>query len=110
MGIAWRRGNARRHRVRRRDGTGLALQARMSVVRMTFDRGSLVLEGLPRAAELWGIPGVLWDARAGGFRAPAGAFYALASELRRRGVPLAGRPVAKLAPPVERRQRKLRGY
>ena len=56
------------------------------------------------------IPGVLWDPRVRAWRAPARVFYALAAELRRRGVPLTDRPLPRLRPPSAFRPLELRPY
>ena len=80
----------------------------MYSVRLTFDRGTLVVQGLARAPQLSAIPGLVWDDRVGLYRAPARAFYALAAELRRRGVPLADRALPKIVPPAGCRSPRLR--
>jgi superfamily II DNA or RNA helicase len=82
----------------------------MSFVSLTFDRGSVVMQGLPRQEDLSEIPEVVWDARAGAYRAPARMFYALAAELRRRCVPLADHPLPKLARPSGSRCPELHPY
>jgi len=82
-------------------------------VRLTFDRGTLLfgdLGDLPPGLDVTQIPGVLWDDRVGAPRAPARLCYPLASELRRRGVPLADMPRPTLAPPSEFRPFELRPY
>ena len=82
----------------------------MLPVALLFDRGTLVLQGLPQTPDPSGIPGVFWDGRTGVWRAPARVFYALAAEMRRRGVPLADRPLPKIAPPRGCRPPELQGY
>jgi superfamily II DNA or RNA helicase len=82
----------------------------MSLARLVFDRGTLIVEGVSRALDLADIPGVLWDARVSAWRAPARMFYALAAELRRRGVPLTDRPLPRLRPPSGFRAPALRPY
>lgn len=79
-------------------GTGLASPRGMSDVRLVFDGGSLLLQGLPADLNQAGIPGLLWDPQAGAHRAPACTFYSLAAELRRRGVPLTDHTRPDLAP------------
>lgn len=74
-------------------------------LRVVFDRGTLVLAGVACAAptdsgramgarvnddvhvDVGGLPGVLWDARTGSFRARASDHAAIVDELRRSGVP-----------------------
>jgi superfamily II DNA or RNA helicase len=79
-------------------------------VRLVFDRGTLLLADLPAGFPIGALPGVLWDARVGAFRAPARLAYAIASELRRRGVPIEAQPCPSLAPPSEFRPFELRPY
>ena len=81
-------------------------------MRLTFDRGTLLFADLrlPPGLDVTQIPGVLWDERVGAPRAPARLCYPLASELRRRGVPLADMPRPTLAPPSEFRPFELRPY
>jgi superfamily II DNA or RNA helicase len=79
-------------------------------VRIVFDRGTLLFEGVPADVELARIPEVLWDPRVGAYRAPARLFYALAAELRRRGVPFSDQPRPRLAPPSGFRPGPLRPY
>ena len=79
-------------------------------MRLTFDRGTLLFADVPPGLDVTQIPGVLWDDRVGAPRAPARLCYALASELRRRGVPLADMPRPTLAPPSEFRPFELRPY
>jgi superfamily II DNA or RNA helicase len=82
----------------------------VSVARLRFDRGTLLVEGVPETVDLADIPGVLWDPRVRAWRAPARVFYALAAELRRRGVPLTDRPLPRLRPPSAFRPIDLRPY
>jgi superfamily II DNA or RNA helicase len=82
----------------------------MTEARVVFDRGTLLLEGVPQAFDLTDIPGVLWDPRVAAYRAPARMFYALAAELRRRGVRLVDRPLPRLRPPSGVRPPSLRPY
>ena len=83
----------------------------MTDVQLRFDRGTAVIDGVPESSALDGIAGVLWDPRVGAYRAPARVLYALAAELRRRGVLTSdARPLPKLAPPVGLRTPELRPY
>ena len=64
-------------------------------MRLTFDRGTLLftdLADLPDGLDVAQIPGVLWDERVAAHRAPARLCYPIASEMRRRGVPLTDMP------------------
>jgi superfamily II DNA or RNA helicase len=79
-------------------------------VRLVFDRGTLLLADLPAGFAVGTLRGVLWDARVGAFRAPARLAYAIASELRRRGVPIEAQPCPSLAPPSGFRPFDLRPY
>jgi superfamily II DNA or RNA helicase len=79
-------------------------------VRLTFDRGTLLLTDTPPGLDVGEIPGVQWDERVGAHRAPARLCYPIASELRRRGVPLSDMPRPTLAPPSEFRPLALRAY
>ena len=85
-------------------------QGDVITARLRFDRGTLLLEGVPEDLDLRDIPGVLWDPRVGAWRAPARVFYPLAAELRRRGVPLTDRPLPRLRPPSAFRPIELRPY
>jgi hypothetical protein len=49
-------------------------------VRLTFDRGTVILSDLPAGMDVSGIVGVLWDARVGAHRAPARLAYTIASD------------------------------
>jgi len=55
-------------------------------VRLTFDRGTVVLTKEVESLDLATIPGVRWDARVGVHRVPPYRCSALAAELRTRGV------------------------
>ncbi|HVV49167.1 MAG TPA: DEAD/DEAH box helicase family protein, partial [Polyangia bacterium] len=79
-------------------------------MRLTFDRGTLLLTDAPPELDLTQIAGILWDARVGAHRAPARLCYPLASELRRRGVQIADMPRPVLEPPAEFRPLALRPY
>jgi hypothetical protein len=65
-------------------------------MRLTFDRGTLLLEDAPPGVDPADFPGFLWDERVGALRAPARLAYALASALRRREVPLSDAPRPRL--------------
>lgn len=62
------------------------------VMRLLFDRGTVLLLDLPAGLDARTLPGVLWDARVGAFRAAAHRRTDLERELSRRGVPLEPRP------------------
>jgi superfamily II DNA or RNA helicase len=79
-------------------------------MRLVFDRGTIILADAPQGLDLELIPGILWDPRVSAYRAPARLFYALAAELRRRGVQLPDRPLPKLEPPTGFRAVVLRPY
>jgi superfamily II DNA or RNA helicase len=79
-------------------------------MRLTFDRGTLLLEDAPPGVEAADFPGFLWDERVGALRAPARLAYALAAALRRRDVPLLDAPRPRLGPPSGIRQVTLRSY
>jgi superfamily II DNA or RNA helicase len=79
-------------------------------MRLTFDRGTLLLEDAPAGVEAADFPGFLWDERVGALRAPARLAYALAAALRRREVPLSDAPRPKLVPPSGIRPVLLRPY
>jgi superfamily II DNA or RNA helicase len=79
-------------------------------VRLTFDRGTLLLTNAPAGLEVGELPGVQWDERVAAHRAPARLCYPIASELRRRGVQLSDMPRPTLAPPAEFRPLALRPY
>ena len=89
---------------------GLAVRPPVSVAHLRFDRGTLLVEGVSEDVDLRDIPGLLWDPRVRAWRAPARVFYALAAELRRRGVPLTDRPLPRLRPPSAFRPLDLRPY
>jgi superfamily II DNA or RNA helicase len=79
-------------------------------VHLSFDRGTVLLEDPPADLVPTEIPGVLWDARVGKHRAPARLAYPVASELRRRGVPLSDVVRPAMQPPSEFRPIALRPY
>lgn len=89
--------------------------AGVTPVRMRFDRGTILIEGLAELGDRLGDVaarfGVLWDARVGAHRAPARLFYALAGELRRRGVLDPDGPgLPHFVPPSGLRPPELRTY
>ncbi|TMB47952.1 MAG: DEAD/DEAH box helicase, partial [Deltaproteobacteria bacterium] len=61
--------------------------ARLSSVRLLFDRGTTLLRDLDPGVDASAIPGVLWDPRVQAFRTPAYRYRALHRELTRRAVP-----------------------
>jgi len=79
-------------------------------MRLTFDRGTLLLEDAPPGVDAADFPGFAWDVRVGALRAPARLAYALAAALRRREIPLSDAPRPKLVPPSGIRQVSLRTY
>lgn len=54
-------------------------------VRLSFDRGTLVLDGIHRS-RADRLPGVLWDTRTRQYRAPAWRYRDLIAELRQQGL------------------------
>jgi len=79
-------------------------------VRLTFDRGTLLLEDAPPGVDVADFPGFLWDERVAALRAPARLAYPLAAALRRREVPLSDAPRPRLVPPSDIRPVTLRPY
>jgi superfamily II DNA or RNA helicase len=79
-------------------------------VRLTFDRGTLLLQDAPAGVDAADFPGFIWDERVGALRAPARLAYALAAALRRRDVPLSDAPRPRLVPPSGVRPLTLRPY
>ncbi|HET6281140.1 MAG TPA: DEAD/DEAH box helicase family protein [Polyangia bacterium] len=79
-------------------------------MRLVFDRGTLLLQDVPAHINVAELPGVLWDARVGGHRAPARVAYSLAGALRRLGVALSDAPCPGLRPPSGFRSPPLRPY
>src|SRR5438876_554686 len=61
--------------------------ARLSSVRLLFDRGTTLLRDLDPGLDPSAIPGVLWDPRVQAYRTPAYRYRALRRELTRRAVP-----------------------
>ncbi len=55
-------------------------------MRLVFDRGTLVFEGVSDPRRVEGIPGVRWDGRAGVWRAPAYRYAELRERLRAAGL------------------------
>src|SRR5438093_12248496 len=62
--------------------------ARLSSVRLLFDRGTTLLRDLDPSLDPSAIPGVLWDPRVQAYRTPAYRHQALRRELTGRPVPL----------------------
>src|SRR5438045_7891673 len=94
----------------RRSGTTLATAA---IVRLVFDRGTVLLEDPPADLDFTGLPAQLeirWDPRVGKHRAPAFVAYQITSDLRRRGIALDAAPRPALDPPSEFRPPELRPY
>ena len=73
--------------------------AMLACVRLTFDRGTLLLEEPPADLDVGALPEVQWDARVGKYRAPGRVVYPIASELRRRGVSISDMPRPAMCPP-----------
>src|SRR5438105_14946570 len=63
--------------------------ARLSSVRLLFDRGTMLLRDVDPGLDPSAIPGVLWDPRVQAYRTPAYRYRALRRELARRAVPFA---------------------
>src|SRR3989454_1522205 len=61
--------------------------ARLSSVRVLFDRGTMLLRDLDPGLDPSAIPGVLWDPRVQASRTPASRYRTLRRELARRAVP-----------------------
>src|SRR2546427_11979835 len=61
--------------------------ARLSSVRLLFDRGTTLLRDVDPGLDPSAIPGVLWDPRVQAYRTPAYRYRALRRELTRRAVP-----------------------
>jgi len=55
-------------------------------VKLRFDRGTILLTGLPANMNLEHSPGVLWDPRVGAHRAPAHRYADVAGWLRGAGI------------------------
>ena len=79
-------------------------------VRLTFDRGTLLIEDPPAGLDLAELPEVRWDPRVGRYRAPACNAYRIASDVRRRGAAVAEAPRPTLDPPSGFRPVELRPY
>src|SRR2546428_12976523 len=82
--------------------------ARLSSVRLLFDRGTTLLRDLDPGLDPSAIPGVLWDPRVQAYRAPAYRHQALRRELTRPAVPFSDEVQAPQLPlgawsPIERR-------
>jgi superfamily II DNA or RNA helicase len=61
-------------------------EPRPEAIRLRFDRGTLVFAGLPHDGPGPELPGAVWDARVGAYRAPAYRHGALRERLARLGV------------------------
>jgi superfamily II DNA or RNA helicase len=79
-------------------------------VRLTFDRGTLLIEDPPADLDFSELPEVRWDPRVSKHRAPACQAYRIASDLRRRGIAIDEAPCPTLAPPSGLRPLELRPY
>jgi superfamily II DNA or RNA helicase len=88
--------------------------ANTSPVRLTFDRGTVLLDEPPSdldlADHLADHLELKWDPRVGKHRAPACHAYPIVSELRRRGVAIDAAPRPTLVPPSGFRPVTLRPY
>lgn len=56
-------------------------------MRIRYDRGTLLLEGVPPGLDPETLPDVVWDPRVGAHRAPAWRYPLLTTELRARAIP-----------------------
>ena len=79
-------------------------------MRLSFDRGTLLLQDTTEGVDPAEIPGVRWDPRVGKHRAPARFTYAIASELRRRGVRIVDMPRPALPPQAGFRSPEAKSY
>lgn len=79
-------------------------------MRLTFDRGTLLLEEPPAELDIAALPEVQWDPRVDKYRAPACHAYRIASEIRRRGIAVTESPRPTLVPPSGVRPVELRPY
>jgi superfamily II DNA or RNA helicase len=83
-------------------------RAKAPVMRLVFDRGTIVLLGLDGSTarpslgpgDLANLPGALWDPRIAALRCPARFHQALVADLGRRGVRIADEVVGLPATPV----------
>jgi superfamily II DNA or RNA helicase len=71
------RGYQRRGCVRYTHPTGRRSTGDVLVMKLQFDRGTIVLTDPPTDLDLAAAPGVLWDSRVGAHRAPASRYPAL---------------------------------
>jgi superfamily II DNA or RNA helicase len=67
-------------------------------VQLRFDRGTILIGRPPPGLDLSAAPGVLWDPRVQGYRAPASAYPALTRWLLERGAGFDDRARAELRP------------
>lgn len=81
-----------------------------AVVRLEFDRGTILCSHWPPSIDPAGLPGMRWDERVGCFRAPARFHEAVRSALRAAAVACESLVLAPLPPPVPRRVPELRPY
>jgi superfamily II DNA or RNA helicase len=72
--------------------------ARLSSVRLLFDRGTILLRDLDPGFESADLPGVLWDGRVQAYRTPAYRHRALRGDLIRQAVPFTDEIPAVQAP------------
>ncbi|MGD8863352.1 MAG: DEAD/DEAH box helicase family protein [Myxococcales bacterium] len=77
---------------------------------MRFDRGTLVIEGLPPGFPEDGLPGAIWDPRSRCLRAPAYRLGAIERALTARGVSVSGSGAAWTAPAGRFSEVALRPY
>lgn len=82
----------------------MAVLRPMPGVRLLFDRGALLIVGLPRTLDLSDLPEVVWDAGLRLHRAPARIYYALAAALHARGIQVTDTPVPRSLPMSEFRK------
>ena len=75
--------------------------ARVSRVRLEFDRGTVTLTGCSEQAG-FDLPGVLWDPRVQVYRAPGFRYTALKAALNRSGRTFHDHVCAAVEPPVAR--------
>ena len=79
-------------------------------MRLRFDRGTIVLQGVPPDLPVAELPGLRWDPRVGLWRAPAYRYRALQAELRRRRLTVDDEVAATAPSPAPWRPVSLRPY
>jgi len=84
--------------------------ARLVVVRLVFDRGTILLRDLDPGFDPTNVPGLLWDARVHAYRAPAYRYQTLRAELTRRAVRVSDDVLVRLPPPGSWSPIELRPY